>query len=322
MIETPHWTTRQWKITLVLSFSIFLLFAALGPGADFLVGYHDLVTRPERLAEVPTNTWMLNPPWLAVFMAPFVAIPGKVGYIVFLAASLAMFVLGVYRFGGQPIPLLLSAQMMWVLWWGQIEGWGILALTIGVLALEKKSWPLMFLCLAISSVKPQLSFAPAVALWWWSGKDRWKSFLAMAGLGLFSLWAWGPWPLWYGQAISNFTSNGHSAIWNASLGLIALPLYIPALLAPLDRRQRLIALIATTFVASPYLPYYTTVLLLCFAIPWWAYFFAFLGYLPNLIGTQLAWNAIVLLPLSVLAWLYWPILRSWIRRKTSPASLN
>jgi hypothetical protein len=317
-IESSRWTTRQWFVVCALALSVFLFFAMFGPGADFLVGYRNLVVYPERLAEVPQNTWMLNPPWLAVIMAPFIAIPGKTGYIVFVAATLVMFIFGARRFGGRVILLLLSAQMMWVLWWGQIEGLGILALLIGLVALEKKSWFLMFLSLAVASVKPQLVLVPAAAIWWWSGKDRWKALLAMVTLVVFSIWAWGPWPLWYAQAILRFTSNGHSAIWNTSLGLVALPLYIPALLLSLNRQQRLIALIATTCIVSPYMPYYTTILLLCFAIPAWAYFFAFLGYFPNIIGTQLAWNAIVFLPLSVLVWLYWPILRSWLSRKTTP----
>ena len=157
---TSSWTSRKWLIISTVAISVFLFYAIYGPGADYLVGYTELVVHPERLAEVPENIWMLNPPWLAVLMAPFIAIPGKAGYIVFMAATLAMYIFGVKRFGGRVIPLLFSAQLMWILWWGQIDGLAILALLIGWIALEKKSWPLMFACLAVASVKPQLVLAP------------------------------------------------------------------------------------------------------------------------------------------------------------------
>ena len=130
---------------------------------------------------------------------------------------------------------------------------------------------------------------------------------------------WGPWPLWYAQEITNFVGDNHAGPWNASLGWIALPLFIPALFLPLTRYQRVMALTATGLLVSPYMPYYSTIILLVFNIPWWAYLFAFSSYFPNLIGTRLAWNAVALLPLSVLAWLYWPFVIRYIasrKRKT------
>jgi hypothetical protein len=309
-----NWSRKQWMVVIAIAIIIWLIFICIAPGKDYTGAYTDIVIRPERLRTVVDDIWFLNSPWLALLLAPFIAIPWPVGYIVFMAVALATFVYGVYFFRGKAIPVLLSAQLAWILWWGQIEWTGVLALVLGWVALQKKSWPLTFLSLAIAAFKPQLSFIPALALWWWSGRDRWKSMTALAALVIFSLWAWGPWPVWYAQAIIRFAGDGHSDIWNASLGLVALPLFIPALLIPLNREQRLIALTATTFIVSPYLPYYTTILLLCFPLPWWAYLFAFLGYLPRVIGTRLAWNAIVLLPILVLLWLYIPIFVSWLRR--------
>ena len=252
---------------LFVAFSVWALYSFIGPGADFFRCYTWMVKEPERLAQVVTYPWTQNPPWLATFMAPFATMPGRAGYITFMAASLAMIVLGAAFFGGRPIPILLSAHLFWILWWGQIEGWGVLGLVLGWLALQKKSWPLMFLALAMSAFKPQIAFVPAAALWWWSGRDRWKSALAMLALTAFSVWVWGPWPVWYWQEIFNFVGDKHSGPWNASLGLMALPLFIPALLAPLDRRQRLLALAATAHLASPYMPYYSTIILFCFESP-------------------------------------------------------
>jgi len=270
-----------------------------------------MVTLPDKLREVPTHVWTLNPTWLVPFMAPFVTMPGRAGYVLFMAASIVMMIYGTRFFGGKAIPVLLSAQMWWVLWWGQIEGWAVLALVAGWIALQKRSWPLMFLALAMGSFKPQIGFIPLIALWWWSGRQRWISFAAMVLLTAVSVAIWGPWPLWYYQGITSFVGDNHFGPWNASLGWIALPLFIPALLLPLTRYQRLMALTATGLLVNPYMPYYSTIILLIFNIPWWAYVFAFSSYLPNFIGSTLAWNAVALLPLSVLAWLYWPFMVSF-----------
>jgi hypothetical protein len=226
-----------------------------------------------------------------------------------------MFVFTAYQFGGKPIPILLSAHMMWILWWGQIEAWGVVALVIGWFGMKRKSWWLIFLALILASFKPQISAIPMIALWWWSGKDRWKPLAAMLVLLLFSLWVWGPWPIWYMQGILGFVGDDHFGPWNASLGLIALPLFIPALLLPMERDKRLMAITATALIVFPYMPYYSTIVLLTFAVPWWAYLFGVLGYFPSLLGTQLAWNAIVLLPISVLIWLYMPNFVNWYQQK-------
>lgn len=206
---------------------------------------------------------------------------------------------------------------MWILWWGQIEAWGVLAFALGWYAMNNKKWPVMFLALVLASFKPQISLIPVLAMWWWSGGDRWKSMTAMAFLFFASLIIWGPWPVWYLQGIFGFVGNQHHGPWNASLGLWAIPLYFPALLLPMNKEQRLIALTATTYICSPYMPYYSSILLLSFAIPGWAYVFAFIGYLPSLVGTRIAWNGIVLMPIMILIWLYAPILRNRLTKGLS-----
>ena len=140
----------------------------------------------------------------------------------------------------------------------------------------------------------------------------------MVATFVVTLIVWGPWPVWYGQALLNFVGNQHYSNWNASVGLIALPLFIPALLVPLSREKRLMALTATAYLAVTYMPYYSTILLLCMAVPWWAYIFAFTGYLVPFIG-PLGWNIVALLPATVLLWIYWPIVRDWYRRRKHDA---
>lgn len=310
MIAEASWPKKYRLVVVSIAVGVCVLFAVIGPGEDYFRCYTWMVTEPERLSKVAEYPWTLNPPYLAQFMAPFVALPGRPGYIVFMAASLAMIIFSTKKLGGNPIPILLSAHMMWILWWGQIEAWGVIAVFIAWTSYKKQKWMLMFLALILASFKPQISLVPVLALWWWSGKERWKSISAFLLLLLASLAIWGPWPVWYWQGIFGFVGNEHHGPWNASLGLWALPLFIPALLLPMKREQRLVALTATAYICSPYMPYYSSILLFSFAVPGWTYVFAFLGYLPSIIGTRLAWNAIVLFPLSILVWLYFPIIKS------------
>jgi len=305
------WSRREWLAVIGVAFGLWLLYSVLATGLDYFGCYTWMVTQPAKLATVVDVPWTQNPPWLVPFMAPFVMLPGRAGYIVFMAATLAMVVWGCYVFGGRPILTLLSAQMFWVLWWGQLEGWAVLGAALGWFALQAGSWGGMFAALAMGAFKPQVGFAAVASLWWWLGKRRWIALLAMLLLTAASIAIWGPWPAWYLQDILKFVGKEHFTTWNASLGLVAAPLFLPALLLPMNREQRLIALTATSLLVSPYMPFYSTILLLCFNIPLWAYVFAFIGYLPKELGTGLAWNAITLLPLTVLAWLYWPFARRW-----------
>ena len=286
---------------------IFLLFCQIGPGDDFFGAYRLLVFDPEKYSH---TFGIYSPAWLATIMAPFETMPGRKGYFIFIALTIA----GIFKtarvFNGKLIPVLLSAQMFWVLWWGQIDGLAILGITLGYLSLERKSLGLLVCGLLLATLKPQIGLIPILAIWWWSDpKIRWRSLLIVLICGLLSVYIWGLWPLWVGQHILGLLGHNAYASWNISIGPAAIPLLIPAIFIPLERKQRITALIATMLLVSPYMPFYSSLVLLCMSIPWWAYIFAFTGFLPNLIGTQWAWKIILLLPLLVLIYLYLPYIR-------------
>ena len=311
-----RWSRRQWFGVVAVCMAMIIVFGYLSSlpqfdvGADFKRAYTWLVTEPWRLPLNAERPWILTPLWLNFFMAPFVTMPWPWGYITFMTLTAAMLVGGAYWFGGKPIPLLLSAQVLWVFWWGQLEGLAVLGLVLAWVAAHRRSWPLMTLALALASIKPQVGFLPVAVLWWWSGPGKWKAAGVMAAVAAFTLVVWGPWPLWYWQGLGGFVGDGHVKLWGASLGPVAWPLIIFAVLAPLNRTQRLLALAATVQLASPYMPYYSTLLLLCFNVPWWAYLFGALGYLRPVLGATIAWNGITFLPITLLIWLYAP----WIRQ--------
>lgn len=331
-LPQANWSGKKPLTVFALSIVLLLLYSYFaftfpdlpkGPGADFKRAYTSMVTEPERLPDNAIQPWTLNPLWQNFFMAPFVTIPWPWGYVLFLAFTIGMTALGAYWFGGNPMIILLSAQFSWVLWWGQLEGWAILALVLGWIGMERKSWVWMFFALALGSFKPQVGFLPVFALWWWSGNDRWKSAGLLAGVFLLTLVIWGPYPLWYAQGIlsAQFAAS-HAEVVQSSLGLWALPLLLLAFILPFNRYQRILAISAAGQLVSPYMPFYSMVILLCFNLPWWIYAFSFLAYLPSFLGTAIAWNGMVLMPLGILAWLYCPFFRTWIqaRRPNTPNS--
>lgn len=240
--------------------------------------------------------------------------PGRAGYIVFIGVTIGMLLYSITIFKGNPIIALVSAQLFWILWWGQIEGLVILGIALGWVSYQKHSWKLLTLALLLGTLKPQIGAVPLLAVWWWFGKDRWKSLVILACSVVATILIYGPWPLWIFDGVISVTNNSQYGPWNSSIGLVGLPLFIPALLLKLNREQRLIALTTTAVLVSPYMPFYSTIILLVFNLPGWILIFACLGYFPNILGTAIAWNGIALLPVSILAWLYFPFIKPKITR--------
>lgn len=291
---------RPW---LFIAVAIIVLYSFISPGLEFFSVYRTLVISPTELEPIFGIPFSYNPAWLAAIMAPFVMLPGRIGLILFIILTVFLLLYSTQVFGGNKLIVLLSAQLNWILWWSQIEALVVFGVVIGWLAMKKKSWLLMFLAISLATLKPQIGLIPIILLWWWMGKDRWKSLVAYIFLLILSMLIWGPWPLWLIDGVLNIASRPETYdSWNASIGTKALILYIPALLVPLEKQDRLMALTAVGLLSSPYLPYYSTILLLCMAIPGWLYPFAFLGYFPTVLGTKIAWNGITLLPLFTLIW--------------------
>jgi hypothetical protein len=290
----------RWLRLLSLALVLWLIYATLAPGQDFL-GYRAFTL--ER-ANYDLARGMFSPPWLAILLAPLAALPVRAGLAALLGLTLAGGWFAARTLGGRPLVLLLSAPMFWVLWWGQIDVLPLIALALAALGSSRRSWAMLAAALILAAIKPHVVAVPVLALWWWSPGARLRSMAAAGALLGLSLLAWGNWlPVVFARVL-DFARSTTYRPWNATLGPIALPLFIPALFAPLSRSQRLAALTATAMLVSPYMPFYSTLPLLAFPLPWPLLALAFLGYFPNLLGTSLAWNGMVLLPLGMLVWIY------------------
>ena len=301
----------QKTAVIAIAVIVWLIYAISGQGIEFFSTYRDLVLQPQNLVSRFGVPLTYNPPWVGLILAPFIVMPGKSGYLLFMVVTILMFWYATREFSGKLAFLLVSAQLSWILFWGQIEALVMLGIALGWSALKTHSWPRMILALLLAVLKPQIGLVPILAIWWWSGKDRWKSLLGFLIVVLLSILMYGPWPVWFVQNVVKIsTDNSIYHLWNSSIGVWALPLFIPALALKMNRYQRLVALMATGMLASPYMPYYSTILLFCFALPGWSVFFAVLGYFYSIISPVVAWNGIVFFPICVLVWLYLPYIKN------------
>jgi hypothetical protein len=287
--------------------------ARLSPGYEFSGVYRDLVLDPSKLVSNFGHAMTYNPPWLTPILAPFMILPGKSGYIIFAAATLLMFWWVTRVFSGKFWLVLVSSQLFWIIWWGQIDGLVILGVGLGWEALRKRNITYMVLAMLLATLKPQIGLVPILAIWWWFGRSRWKALLWYGVIFLLTIGLYGLWPVWFVQSVIKVATRTEQSAWNTSLGLWALPLLIPALFIKMERYPRLISLIATALLISPYMPNYSTTILFCFGLPWWFVFFALLGYFPAFLTPQPTVNIIPILPISVLIWLYYPFVKNLLQ---------
>ena len=154
--------SRTWAIAVIIAISIWLTYAYLAPGLDYFGGYRDLVLG----ADLASSEFLVfAPPWLTIILTPFVHLPDRLGFALYLAFSLAILLFSTHTLKGHPLPLLLSAQLSWILWWGQIDGLAILGLALAWIAYKRNSWILMTFALLLTLIKPQISLVPVLITW-------------------------------------------------------------------------------------------------------------------------------------------------------------
>lgn len=272
--------------------------------------YTDVVIRPGAYQH---NIAIFNPPWLLPILAPWVTMPGRSGFVLFLFLTLITMVVSTRFLKGNPFFVLVSAQLFWILWWGQIEWLAVSGIALAWYAFLKKSWVWMGIAILLTIIKPQLGIFAVIYLWYCS-KDRAKSAVLVGFVGLVSLFLWGPWPLWLYEHARMMIADPAHLMWNASIGWRAFPLLILVFILKKAPQQKVLALVAATMLFSPYLPYYSTIPLFCFPLPLWFFVFSILGYFPALLGTDLAFRGYVLFPTLVLVHLYWMEIE-WVAAK-------
>ncbi|MBI3244775.1 MAG: DUF2029 domain-containing protein [Chloroflexi bacterium] len=266
----------------------------VAPALTWLGGVHE----PWKLH--PT---FFNPPFVLLLVTPLALLGNPASYIVFTALMLTSLYASARMLGGSPIWLVLSYPGIWMLAFGQLEPLVVLGIAFGWYAIRSKQYIWLTLAYVLLAIKPQIGLVPALLYFVWT--PDWKTRLRTSWLTALVIgWTfinWGLWPMEFLPRIAT-QDNGLSITVGVSLwpiiGPFALALFIPALSGRIDRRLRLLILLAANALASPYSPAYSLLSLLAFPLPWWGYVVASLPVIsPN--GTVFT-RAAMLLPLGVL----------------------
>ena len=239
--------------------------------------------------------------WFVPVFSLIHALPGPIGYILWGLLNIAGVWLAARVFGGSAGWALISYQMIYTVFYGQISGVIVGGLALLWWGMAAGRWPVAGLGMIIALTKYTFGLPLALALWllaevsWW---DRLKVLIIPVAVGLVSLVVY---PLWPVQLLHTLASNppnsdGSIALWRW-IGPLALLLWLPVLTLPMPTTPRVILLTATLALALPYFQQTDLVALYILPIGWLA-LLGNLGYFYPLFG----WSALqflALIPLVV-----------------------
>lgn len=222
------------------------------------------------------------PYWTLIAFKLLALLPFALSYMLWNGLTTLAVYAGVKLLDGPVFWTLLSYQMLWCLFYGQIVGWCVLGLGLAVYAVERQeseSWHraawLFAIGILLLTIKPQVGFAPALVLFWYASLSL-KIRAVLLGCAVFwlSLLLFPRWPETTWRALQS-----EGVIMAGSIGLwpYALPLWLLVFLRRWSMRERLTVACICSALALPYFQH--SGLLLLFALsPWWVAALGNLGY--------------------------------------------
>jgi hypothetical protein len=256
--------------------------------------------------------------WLLPFYRLFTLLPDSWGYIVWTLIFLLGIFIAARIFGGSAPLAMLTYQMIYGVFFGQITGLLIGALALAWWALAHRRWHLAGFFFLIAATKFQLGMMFGLFLLLFadiSWRDRVKVLIVPTVIALISLVVY---PLWFLDIMERMRYNpvndlGSLAPWRW-IGPLALVVWIPPIVLKLPIQKRLIALVCASILGVPY--FQQADLLALFVLP--------VGLLP-LLGNfgllynlpQFSWSALQnlwFIPLLAYLWVILPALRVRLSR--------
>jgi hypothetical protein len=261
--------------------------------------------------------------WFLPVFSLLAKLPVPMGYILWCIANILCLFFAARAFGGITPAVLLSYQMFYSLYYGQINCILIGGLTLLWWGMAHRRWYLAGLGLLIACTKFQIGMTLGVFLLLLadnSFRDRLRVLIVPSIIITLSLFIYPLWPL---KTLATLQSSPLNTLGNLTLwrwiGPAALLLWLPPLLLPLPRQKRLVALAATTALAIPY--FQQADLLGLFILPiGWLVLLGNLGYLFYAFQWQIL-QALVVIPLLVYAAIIIPALREQLSSRGHSSSI-
>lgn len=239
--------------------------------------------------------------WFVPILKLFAQLPILPSYFMWSLISIFSVFFATRLFEGRPVIALISYQMCYTLFQGQITGWIIGALAVLWWGIAHKKWTIAGIGLLISSTKFQSGMLFAIILllladitW----KERLRVLSLPFALSIISLAIFPKWPLQLLAVIQQNPPNdlGSLAPWKW-IGPTALLFWIPPLLLPIPREERIIALVATTALGLPYFQQSDLLTIFIFPIGWLP-LAGNLGFLASIFGNSM-FHILIFIPLTI-----------------------
>ncbi|MEM9953147.1 MAG: glycosyltransferase family 87 protein [Chloroflexota bacterium] len=243
-------------------------------------------------------------PWSLPIFTVLSWLPLPISYLIWNMINILLLWIAVRVFGGNLPITMIGYQMIYCLFYGQIVGLLAGVIALFWVALLHRRFVIAGLLLTIAAIKPQLGVPMAVALllltdmtWW----HRFKVVVISLVPAILSLLLYPNFIVDVYQAYLETPPNtfGSISLWRY-IGAGALLLWIPTLTLPMSFGRRLVAILATTALSSPY--FQQTDLLLLYAMPiGWVGLLGNVGFLMGRFG----WWALrlpIIVPLIVYIW--------------------
>jgi len=208
-------------------------------------------------------------------------LPLLVGYILWGTFNIFGYFFAVRVFGGRSLAALLSFQLFYVLYFGQITGLILAGLALFWWGAVNHKLEAAGVGLLLAVTKYQLGLPLALFLWAsadLSWRERFRCLAIPAIVTILSLFIWPRWPLISMNTILTNPPNdlGSISLWRW-IGPWALLLLLPPLILRRPLSQRLVMFAAAVSLSVPY--FQQTDLLLLFAMPvGWLALLGNLGY--------------------------------------------
>jgi hypothetical protein len=212
--------------------------------------------------------------WILPFFALFKLLPFTTAYGLFCCLIIFSLFFTVRVFGGKPVFVLLSYQILSSMFYGQIAGLLAGGLALCWWGIAHKKWGLAGLGFLFAATKYQVGVFGLILIWYSgiSWRDFFKTMLVPVGGGLISLILYPLWPL---EIIRKFTSVSYTQLgfdlgitfW-IYIGVWSLLFWLPGIFLPINKKQRFFAWLSLVTFATPYFQHIDLLTLFAFPIGW------------------------------------------------------
>jgi hypothetical protein len=254
------------------------------------------------------------PYWIVPVFQILEHMPLVYAYGIWMALNILGVLFATRIFGGRPILVLSSYQLLYALYYGQITGILVFGLAIAWWGMANKRWHITGAGLVIAATKPQVGLVMGLLLLLFaeiSWLERLKTLLVPTLILVGSLLIWPGWPIDLLMVLNNnpLNTNGDLSLWQW-IGAWSLLLYLPVFIIPIKGSQKLFLIFVTFMLTFPYFQHTGLIILFCFPFGWLPVF----GHVGILL-LAIEWTALKLVVLVPLGLYFALIIHTFLQNK-------